>query len=204
MTETEERTNVMPTKNEVEQYALLSDVALMKHKLLMARGVLPKPGAGPQGAFDGLSTELKTILKRTSPAYKRQLKKEILLALDDGEPNYTTPEAASAHDDEEYDSAKVQELLQFLTDRLDEDSHAEAMDKLDAAFPGCLGKMNGEGAQDDPLPFPGRPETGGTMTKMAGDSALRARLRAASDSDYLARFPEARHIKHDPTPRREI
>jgi hypothetical protein len=48
-------------------------------------------------------------------------------------------------------------------------------------------------SMDNPPPFKGQPETGGTMRR-AMDAHARANRFSRALSDYERRFPEARHI----------
>jgi hypothetical protein len=123
-----------PCPNEVKQYAMLSDAALLKHRLLMMVGNLPKPGGGnPRGAFDSMNAELARQLRSMTPAQKRAVRvamdgspspqKSVATTTMDQEetrdPNYSESENDTTQDDnEEYDHGKVGELLQFLHDRL--------------------------------------------------------------------------------------
>jgi hypothetical protein len=192
-----------PSPHEVQQYRMLSDAALMRHRLLMASGVLPKPDHMPLGASDAaLSTELKTILKRTSPAMKRQLKKELLIALDDTEVPGGMRTNPAVDDDGQYDHTKVSALMQFLQDKLDEGELGQAMTLLDAAFPKCLGDL--DGAEDQPPPFEGRPEVGhGPRDRRALAADARLRHAANAEDDYSRMFPDTTRIGLDPWPSRE-
>jgi hypothetical protein len=71
----------MPSRNEVQQYRLLSDQALQEFKIFCAAGRLPKPDKLTQGAFDSLSPQLKSRLAQLTPKQKR----EVAIALDAGE-----------------------------------------------------------------------------------------------------------------------
>lgn len=216
----------MPSRNEIREYKLLTDEAVRAHRLMMQRGKLPRPG----GAFDVIPEWMK-VYSRASPAKRLAIKRQVLRAFDAAErpPHYTAEKNDPARDDEpvpggfriegardqegEHDHKKVAALMQFLTDKLnDEDDVERVMALLDDAFPNCLGNLDGQGALDDDItevpPFPGRPSVGGAplpLGKSLGqDAAMRrsidARMKAADASDYNRRFPDAARIVPDNTP----
>ena len=120
----------MPSKNEVEQYKLLSDQALREFKIFCAAGRLPKPDNLTKGAFDSLSSELKSRLAQLTPKQKR----EVAIALDAGEdPNG------------DLDVKKfATKLLEGMGDGQDDSGFGEKLIRLlDQCFPGCCGDLTG-------------------------------------------------------------
>lgn len=99
-----------------------------------------------------------------------------------------TRDAAEPDDDEDsddYESRQVEKICSFVRDNLSSKSMKTLIKMLDAHRE-LKGQEEASGiAGDDPTPFKGRPEPGGTMT---GD--------AAYDS-FIRRFPDARRIGVD-------
>jgi hypothetical protein len=110
------------------------------------------------------------------------------------------PHAVESEDDDPTTLTPQQseELLDFLSSRF-------GVDELQSVV-NSLGEITAIPARDEPLPFPGMPKPGGTMSgaqdaarkawrKLAMDRALHAKPQAADS--FAARFPEAMKIQHD-------
>jgi hypothetical protein len=135
-----------PTPAEVHEYQALSEAALMKHRLLMASGALPKPEKRPKRAiaFDVANPELKRAVEEPPPRREGVAK----------------------------DQSPAQAFLDF-TMGLSPQERFEAIRLVEAIAPGCFDetKETEETAQDQPPPFPGRPRPGGEMDPLAEDAA---------------------------------
>jgi hypothetical protein len=138
----------MPSKNEVEQYKLLSDRALQEFKVFCAAGRLPRPDRLTKGAFDSLSSELKSRLRQLTPAQKR----EVALALDAGE----DPDGSGRQQDDQYDRKTVERLIDAVNggDLGNDDGEfgQKVLRLLEKTFPNSVGNMSGDDADQDEPP----------------------------------------------------
>jgi hypothetical protein len=139
-----------PTPKEIKEYRLLSDEALVLHRLLMSRGVLPRPEGSPRGAYDAMNSEVKRVEELPPPK----------------------PEGV-AHDQE-----AIQELLQVVNE-LAPNERSKILALVERIKPGCFASETKETAEDEPAPFPGRPRPGGAMDPLGAEDAVYAEALAA-------------------------